>query len=96
MVRAGERNRLFFDYFTLDRTGSATITQPIVFRDSVLQVGDPVQSQLDLRVLSLTYGYSFWHSEKLEIAGDAGRRAPSRFRRRRRYRRRPAREPDGR
>ena len=39
--------------------------------------GDPPQSQLNLRVLTLTYGYSFWHSEKLEIAGDPRRRAPS-------------------
>ena len=46
MVRAGERNRLRLDYFTLDRTGSATLTQPILFRDSVLQTGDPLQSML--------------------------------------------------
>ena len=72
MVRAGERNRLRLDYFTLDRTGSATLTQPIVFRDSVLQIGDPVQTTLDFRVLGLTYGYSFWHSEKLEIAATFG------------------------
>jgi hypothetical protein len=72
MVRAGERSRLFFDYFTLDRSGDAVVTEPLVFRDSVLQVGDPVQSQLNVRVLSLTYGYSFWHSEKLEIAGTIG------------------------
>ncbi len=43
MVRAGSRNRIFFDYFTLDRTGNATLTEPIVFRAAVLQVGDPVQ-----------------------------------------------------
>jgi hypothetical protein len=72
MVRAGERNRLRFDYFTLDRTGDATLSAPIVFRDSVLQIGDPVQTTLNLRVLGITYGYSFWHSEKLEIAATLG------------------------
>ena len=72
MFREGERNRLQLDYFTLDRSGSSLITQPIVFRDSVLQVGDPAQTQLNLRMLSLTYGYSFWHGEKLEIAGTLG------------------------
>jgi hypothetical protein len=72
MVRAGERNRLFFDYFTLDRDGDAIITEPLVFRDSVLQVGDPAQSQLNMRILTLTYGYSFWQSERLEIAGTIG------------------------
>jgi hypothetical protein len=72
MFRAGERNRLRLDYFTLDRTGSATLTQPIQFRDSLLLVGDPVQTTLDFRVLGLTYGYSFWHSERLEIAATLG------------------------
>jgi len=68
MVRVNERNRLWFDYFTLDRTGSTMVTEPIVFRDSVLQVGNPLQSQLNLRMLGITYGYSFWHGEKLEVA----------------------------
>jgi hypothetical protein len=72
MVREGTRNRLWLDYFTLDRTGSAVVTQPIVFRDVVIQPGDPLQSQLDLRLLTLTYGYSFWHGEKLELAATLG------------------------
>ena len=37
MVRVGDRNRLSFDYFTLDRSGNATVAEPIVFRDAVLQ-----------------------------------------------------------
>jgi hypothetical protein len=72
MVRAGERNRLRLDYFTLDRNDSTTVAQPIVFRDVVLQPGDPLQSELSLRILGLTYGYSFWHGEKLELAGTLG------------------------
>jgi len=72
MVRAGERNRLRLDYFTLDRDGSTIVTTPIVFRDAVLQPGDPLQSQLNLRMLTLTYGYSFWHTEKLELAATLG------------------------
>ena len=72
MVRAGKRNRLWLDYFTLDRSGDTIVQQPIVFRDVVLQPGEPLQSELDLRILSLTYGYSFWHSEKLELAATLG------------------------
>jgi len=72
MVRAGERNRLRLDYFTLDRTGSTTVAEPIVFRDVVLQPGDPLQSELSLRLLGITYGYSFWHGEKLELAATLG------------------------
>jgi hypothetical protein len=60
---------LSFDYFTLDRSGSATLTgSPLVFRNVVFLPGDPLQTQLSLRMLGLTYGYSFWHSETLEIA----------------------------
>lgn len=72
MVRVNERNRLRFDYFTLDRTANQVITQPIVFRDSVLQVSDPVQSELDLRMLGITYGYSFLHGQRYEVAATLG------------------------
>ena len=72
MVRAGTRNRLWLNYFTLDRQGSTIVQQPIVFRDVVLQPGEPLQSELDLRLLSLTYGYSFWHGEKVELAATLG------------------------
>jgi len=72
MVRAGVRNRIWLDYFTLDRTANTTLDQTIVFRDVTLQVTDPLQSELDLRLLGLTYGYSVWHGEKLELAATLG------------------------
>ena len=72
-VRIGTRQRLSFDYFMLDRSGSATVTgNAIVFRNVVFQPGDPLQTQLSLRTFGITYGYSFWHSETLEIAGTIG------------------------
>jgi hypothetical protein len=75
MVRVGERHRLRFDYFTLDRTGNTTLTSavgPIVFRNVVLQVGDPVDSNLSIRSLGINYGYSFVHREKFELAATIG------------------------
>jgi hypothetical protein len=72
MVRVGERHRLQFDYFSLDRSDTATMTQPIVFRDVVLQPGDPVDSDLSIRTLSISYGYSFLHSDKYEVAATIG------------------------
>ena len=42
--------------------------EPMIFRDTMLQPGDPLQSALGLRLLTLTYGYSFWHSDKVELA----------------------------
>jgi hypothetical protein len=72
MVRVGERHRLRFDYFTLDRTGSATLGAPIVFKDVVLQTGDPVQTNLSLRTLGINYEYSFIHRERFELAATIG------------------------
>jgi hypothetical protein len=72
-VRVGERHRLRFDYFALDRTGQTTLTgAPIVFRDVVLQATDPVQTTLSLRTLGITYEYSFLHREKFEVAATFG------------------------
>jgi opacity protein-like surface antigen len=72
MVRVQERHRLRFDYFTLDRDGSTTVAQPIIFRDVVLQPGDPLNSNLSLTALSITYEYSFLHAEKYEVAATIG------------------------
>jgi hypothetical protein len=72
MVRVGERHRLRFDYFTLDRTGSATLGAPIVFKDVTLQIKDPVQTNLSLRTLGINYEYSFIHRQRFELAATIG------------------------
>ena len=72
MVRVGDRHRLRFDYFTLDRTGNTTLTAPIVFRDVLLQAGDPVASNLSMRTLGISYEYSFVHRERFELAATLG------------------------
>ncbi len=53
-------------------TGSTTITEPIIFRDVVLQPGDPAYSTLNLSTFSITYEYSFFHTEKYEVAATIG------------------------
>ena len=72
MVRAGERHRLRFDYFSLDRTGSTTVVDPIIFRDVTLLPGDPLETNLSLRMLDITYEYSFLHSDRYEVAFTIG------------------------
>ncbi len=49
-----------------------TLTEPILFRNVQLLTGDPVNSNLSIDVLSVTYGYSFIHSEKFELAATLG------------------------
>jgi hypothetical protein len=69
-VRAGARNRVFFDYFSLDRSDTKVLAQgPVDYGDVVLLAGDPVAADLSLRMLQIGYGYSFWHGDQLEIAG---------------------------
>ena len=73
VLRVAERHRVSFDYFMLDRTGNAVVTgTPILFRNVSFKPGAPLQTQLNLRAFGITYEYSFWHSEKLEIAGTLG------------------------
>ena len=72
MVRVGERHRLRFDYFSLDRTGRLDVTQPIVFRDVILQPGDPLNSDLSIRTFGITYEYSFLHRDRFEVAATIG------------------------
>jgi len=72
MIRVSERHRLRFDYFMLDRKGFKDIEIPISFRNTNLIVGDPVDSQLSLRTLGVTYAYSFVHRQKFELAGTIG------------------------
>jgi hypothetical protein len=72
MVRVQERHRLRFDFFQLDRDGSTTVTEPIIFRDVLLQPGDPLNSNLSLSTFGITYEYSFFHTEKYELAATIG------------------------
>jgi hypothetical protein len=72
MVRVGERHRLRFDYFSLDRSAQTTLTQPIVFRDVTLLPGDPLHSDLSIRTFGISYEYSFLHGDRYELAATIG------------------------
>ena len=72
MLRVGERNRVRFDYFSLDRTGNTTLSKDILFRNVELLPGDPLDSNLSIDVLSITYEYSFIHNERFELAATLG------------------------
>jgi hypothetical protein len=72
MVRVGERHRLRFDYFSLDRSDPTTVTEPIIFRDVVLLPGDPLNSDLSIRTFGISYAYSFLHNDRYEVAATIG------------------------
>jgi hypothetical protein len=67
MVRARERNKVRLDFLEADRTGSLLPASPVVFGNQVFPAGFPLQSELDWRMFSVTYTYSFYLSDRLEI-----------------------------
>jgi hypothetical protein len=67
MVRARERNKVRLDFFETDRTGSVLLTSPVVFGNQVFPAGEQLQSSLNWRMFSVTYTYSFYRSDRLEI-----------------------------
>jgi hypothetical protein len=68
-VRAGERSRLFLDYFQLDRSDAKLFQLgPTNFGNVVLLPADPVQTDFNMRIFGLTYGYSVLHGEKFELS----------------------------
>lgn len=71
-LRMGERFRLRFDYFKLNRFAATTLEEDIVFGDETFLIGEAVESSLDYRALSFTFLYSFLRRENLEIAAGLG------------------------
>jgi hypothetical protein len=71
-LRIRERHRLRFNYFRIDRSGSQVIDRQIEFGDDTFDAGDLVESQLDWREFSITYGYTFLRRERFEIYGTFG------------------------
>jgi hypothetical protein len=71
-IRMGERNHLRVDYFKLNRFGDVLADQPIDFGDIDYDTGDNIRTTLDWRVLSLTYTYSLFRSERFEAGAGVG------------------------
>ena len=70
--RLRNRNHLRVDYFKLNRYGESTAAGLIHFGYINVLPGDRLRSKLDWRVLSLTYTYSLWKSERFEAGAGLG------------------------
>ncbi len=66
------RVRLATYYVPLDRSATAVLTKPITFGDTTYNAGESVHSELSVRVLALTYTYSFIRTPRLEVGGSFG------------------------
>jgi hypothetical protein len=65
-IRMGERNHMRIDYFKLDRFSQQALPRDIDFGDFSFNEGDAFRAKLDWRMLSLTYTYSLFRSERFE------------------------------
>jgi hypothetical protein len=71
-IRMGERNHMRIDYFKLDRFSQQALPRDIEFGDYSFDEGDIFRAKLDWRMLSLTYTYSLFRSERFEAGVGLG------------------------
>jgi hypothetical protein len=67
MFRMRERNKLRVDYFEADRSASKVLANDIVFGNVTFDGGNQLQSSVNWRLFGLTYTYSLYQSDRLEI-----------------------------
>lgn len=68
----GKHHLLRFSGLTTRRSASHVIDQEIFFDDEVYEPGERVDSELDLKMFGLTYGYRFIVHERAELTGTFG------------------------
>ncbi|HEV7607846.1 MAG TPA: hypothetical protein VGO61_10945 [Steroidobacteraceae bacterium] len=71
-IRMRERNHLRINYFKLNRFGQVAALNDVAIGDFDFEVGDPIRTKFDWRVLSLTYTYSLFKAERFEAGVGLG------------------------
>ncbi len=66
------RHRIGLAYLRFSRDGSAILNKEITIGDEVFPVGANVASEFKLKVIPISYMYSFMKREKFELAGGIG------------------------
>lgn len=72
MFRLRDRSKLRVDYYEADRSASRTLANSIVFGDQTFLAGQTVQTSIDWRSFGLTYTYSLYRSDSLEVGTGLG------------------------
>jgi hypothetical protein len=72
MFRVRERNRVRFDYMSLDRSGNVPLDRTIVFGDNIFFLNEVVASDFNWRMMRFTYTYSFIRNDRFEIGFGLG------------------------
>jgi hypothetical protein len=70
--RLTDRQRLRIDYQKTTRSGDVLLNQLVRFGDNTYLAADRVISGMDLRMMNITYNYSFLKREKFEVGAGLG------------------------
>jgi hypothetical protein len=77
--RFADRHRLYFGYYQLDRSASRVLAKdigpiyiPLLGVNETIQAGSNINTEAKWQVFILGYGYSFYKTETLEVAGQLG------------------------
>jgi hypothetical protein len=66
-TRFGERWRIQFEYYTLNRNGTKTIDRQIDWGDTTFPIGATLETKFDSTIYRLTGGYSFIRTTEAEL-----------------------------
>jgi len=72
LFRMRERSKVRASYYEADRSGSVVLANPIVFGNQTFAAGELLESSLDWQMFDITYTYSFYRSERLEVGTGLG------------------------
>ena len=70
--RFNERHRINFTAFSIDRKGSRTLAIDVTIDGTDYSASETLNSDIKYTLYKLGYGYSFYHSPKVELAFTAG------------------------
>ena len=70
--RFNERHRIDFTSFSIDRKGTRTLAIDFSIDGVDYTVGETINSDIEYTLYRLGYGYSFYHSPKVELTLTAG------------------------
>ncbi len=70
--RFNERHRIDFTSFSIDRKGERTLAIDIDIGEENFQIGETLFSEIKYTLYRVGYGYSFYHSPKVELTLTAG------------------------
>jgi hypothetical protein len=68
MLRLRSRSRIRVGYFEADRHGTVILPNTIVWGSQTFAAGQQLNSSLDWRMFTFSYLYSFYRSDRLELA----------------------------